>query len=132
MEKKLDNSKVVAIPRAQPPADLSPEQARVWVALTNRMPSDYFGAEHYPVMKQLCRHVSASDVIAQLIEQELAREEVHIPRLTTLYKQQEVESRAITALSRTMRLTHQSNIDAHTSRTPPVTVDAPWVKYASN
>jgi hypothetical protein len=132
MTKKLDNSKVVAIPRAKAPTELTPEQALEWVALTNRMPSDYFGAEHIPVMVQWCRHIVAARVVAQLIEQELARDELHIPRLTTLYKQQEVESRAITALSRTMRLTHQSNIDAHTSRTPPVTVDAPWVKYASN
>jgi hypothetical protein len=129
-QESADNSKVLAIPRARPPEELTIEPGQEWTRLTNRMPSDYFGAEHYPLMVQLCRHVVAARRVAQLIEQESSGDDVNVPRYLQLLKQQEVESRAITALSRTMRLTHQSNVDPHTSRTPPVTVDAPWVKYS--
>jgi hypothetical protein len=127
----VDNSQILAIPRVKPPAELTQEQALEWVALTNRMPSDYFGAEHYPLMAQWCRHVVAARQVAQLIEQASSGDDINVPAYLQLLKQQEVESRAITALSRTMRLTHQSNVDEHTSRTPAVTVEAPWVKYHS-
>ncbi len=66
----------------------------------NRMPADYFGAEHYPLMAQWCRHVVAARQIALLIAQESARDDVNVPVYLQLLKQQEIESRAITALSR--------------------------------
>jgi hypothetical protein len=125
----VDNSKVLVMPRVKPPAELTSEQAREWTDLTNRMPADYFGAEHYPLMVQ--RHVVAARQIALLIEQESAQDDINVPVYLQLLKQQEIESRAVTALSRTMRLTHQSNIDPHTSRTPPVTVDARGLSTAN-
>jgi hypothetical protein len=63
----------MAIPRVQPPEELAPEEAEEWRAVTNRMPSDYFGREHYAALVQKCRHVVAARRIAQLIEQQLAR-----------------------------------------------------------
>ena len=96
----VNNSKVLVLPRAKPPAELTSDQAREWTDLTNRMPADYFGAEHYPLMVQWCRQVVAARQIALLIAQESARDDVNVPVYLQLLKQQEVESRAITALSR--------------------------------
>ena len=123
----VDNSKILSIPRAQPPAELTTEEATEWTALTNRMPADYFGREHYPTMIQLCRHTVAARRVAQLIEQHVNSAELAVPAYLQLLKAQELESRAITALLRTMRLTHQSNVPANTSRTPQITVEAPWL-----
>ena len=56
----VDNSKVMEIPRAQPPEELTDEAASEWRAITNRMRSDHFGREYYPMLTQLCRHIVAT------------------------------------------------------------------------
>jgi hypothetical protein len=125
----VDKSTVLAIPRAQAPDELNDEEAAEWRAVTNRMPADYFGREHYPTLVQLCRHTIAARRIAQLIEQHLGGEEINPLVYIKLLRAQKEETTAIVLCERTMRLTHQSNVPANVSRTPPVTVDAPWTAY---
>jgi hypothetical protein len=124
----IDNSKVLTIPRAQPPDELSDEEATEWRAFTNRMPADYFGREHYPMLVQLCRHIVAERCIAQLIDQERASPDINVSLYLKLLRAQKEETGIIGFCLRTMRLTHQSNVPANTSRTPPVTLNAPWIR----
>lgn len=118
-------SSVIAIPRPPTPNELTDEEAEEWRCQVNRMPADYFGREVHPTLIQLCRHVVAARRIAQLIEAHTASESLEIDTYLELLKAQERESRAITALSRTMRLTHQANVRAEQSRKPSA-IDRPW------
>jgi hypothetical protein len=122
----VDNSKVLAIPRAEPPDELTPEEAEEWRSVTNRMPADYFGREHYACLTQRCRHVVNARRIAQLIDRHLGGEEISAATYIKLLRAQKEETTAIIACDRTMRLTHQSNVPANVSRIPQVTIDAPW------
>jgi hypothetical protein len=122
----VDNSKVLAIPRAEPPEELTAEEAEEWRSVTNRMPADYFGREHYACLSQRCRHVVAARRLGQLIEQHLSGEEINPLVYIKLLRAQKEETTAIIACDRTMRLTHQSNVPANVSRIPQVTIDAPW------
>src|SRR5262245_7848882 len=121
----VDNSKILEIPRAKPPAELTDEEADEWRAYTNRMPADYFGREHYATLVQLCRHTVQARRIAQLIEQTAKEPDINISLYRDLLRSQEVETRSIVALLRTMRMTHQSNVPANVSRTPAITATAP-------
>jgi hypothetical protein len=122
----VDNSKVLAIPRAEAPAELTDEEAEEWRAVTNRMPADYFGREHYACLVSRCRHVVNQRRIAQLIEQQISSEDINVSLYIKLLRAQKEETTAIIACDRTMRLTHQSNVPANVSRIPQVTIDAPW------
>jgi hypothetical protein len=122
----VDNSKVLAIPRAEAPEELTDEEADEWRAVTNRMPADYFGKEHYACLVQRCRHVVNARRIAQLIEQMVGGDEIDAGSYVKLLRAQKEETTAIIACDRTMRLTHQSNVPANVSRIPQVTLDAPW------
>lgn len=122
----VDNSKILEIPRAKPPEELNDEEAQEWKAIVNRLPADYFGREHYATLVQLCRHTVAARRIAQLIEASIAADDLHVAGYLKLLRAQELESRAITALSRTMRLTHQANVPTNSARIEPVTVENPW------
>jgi hypothetical protein len=122
----VDNSRVLAIPRAEPPEELTAEEAEEWRSVTNRMPADYFGKEHYACLVQRCRHVVNARRIAQLIDRHLGGEEISAATYIKLLRAQKEETTAIIACDRTMRLTHQSNVPANVSRIPQVTIDAPW------
>lgn len=118
-------SNVVAIPRPDAPDELSDEGAEEWRHQVNRMPAGYFGREVFPTLIQLCRHVVAARRVAQLIEHASGGEELDVGDYLELLKAQERESKAIIALSRTMRLTHQANVNAKQSRKAPA-IERPW------
>ena len=71
----LVDRKVMEIPRAQPPEELGDEESVE--CLTNRMPADYFGREHFPLMVQLCRHTVAARHIAEMVKNTTAPETLH-------------------------------------------------------
>jgi hypothetical protein len=116
----VDNSSVLSIPRASPPEELTADEAAEWVAITNRMPADYFGREHYSTLVQLCRHIVAARHIAKLLTTETDMR-IYLKLLAA----QAAESKAIIALSRTMRMTHQANVRAERSNIP-VIEQKPW------
>jgi hypothetical protein len=118
-------SNVIAIPRPEAPSELSDEGAEEWRNFVNRMPAGYFGREVFPTLVQLCRHVVSARRIDQLIERTTAGDELDVRDYMELLKAQERETKAIIALSRTMRLTHQANVNANQSRKTPA-IERPW------
>jgi hypothetical protein len=84
------------------------------------MPADYFGREHYSTLVQLCRHIVAARHIAKLLTTETDMR-IYLKLLAA----QAAESKAIIALSRTMRMTHQANVRAERSNIP-VIEQKPW------
>jgi hypothetical protein len=116
----IDNSSVLAIPRAAPPEELSADEAIEWRAYTNRMPADYFGREHYPLLVQLCRHIVSCRHLDTLIG-ECADAAQYIKLLSARAN----ETRTINMLLRSMRMTHQANVRQELSATP-IVERKPW------
>ena len=111
---------VQQIPRAAPPGDLSDYEAAIWSAVINTKPADWFQADTLPLLLSYCKHVST----AATIDRELAefdpkwlRDDDGLKRYKTLTDMRERESRAQTALARSMRLTQQAQYNAPTAAT---------------
>src|SRR4249920_1996014 len=60
------------VPGAQPPApleELGPDEAREWRNFTQRMPPDWFPAETWPLLAQLCRHICQARWFGQCLQE---------------------------------------------------------------
>lgn len=102
---------VIAIPRLPPPPELNEFEAHVWTATVNTKPSDWFQADTLPLLLSYCKHVSHSYTIDREIaafEPEWLRTDDGLKRYKVLTDMRERESRALTALARSMRLTQQA------------------------
>ncbi len=125
----IDGSTAV-IQRPDAPYTLTDAEADEWRAIVNSMPADYFARSHYPVLSQLCRHIAASNRVAQLIEQCCAKKRgktFNIDEFNLLNVMQNRESGVIYRLARSMRLTHQALYRAESTKPRPVgMMKAPW------
>lgn len=115
---------IETIQRPDAPYDLTDDQAEEWRAVVDRMPADWFPRETWPLLSQYCRHIVNARRVAQLIEQAAGRKKLNIGEYEALLKVQERESRAISALARSMRLTQQTTYDK--SKKKPLQVAKPW------
>lgn len=104
--------------------DLTPEQKSEWVAVTNRLPADWFQRENLPLLSQYCRHVVAARRVASLIEECEQGDSFDIEHYDRLLKMQEREGRALSALATRMRITQQSTYDKSKKR--PTVSRKPW------
>lgn len=113
------------VERADPPDELSDEQAIVWRAVIDDKPADWFDAAALPILAQYCRHVVASRRVAALIEDATARDAIDIGELEVLLRMQDKETKAIATSATKLRLTPQalSNHRGNKSRAP---VARPW------
>lgn len=117
-------SPIETIQRPDAPYDLTDEQADEWRAVVGRMPADWFPRETWPLLSQYCRHIVNARRVAQLIEQAAGRKDLDVGEYDALLKVQERETRAISALARSMRLTQQTTYDK--SKKKPLQVAKPW------
>jgi hypothetical protein len=113
--------------RPDAPYSLTDAEADEWRAIVASMQPEYFARTHYPMLSQLCRHIVASNRVAQLIESVCRRRKLDRTELTSLLAMQAAETAAIVRLSRQLRLTHQSLYRADSKKQRPVTgFSAPW------
>ena len=135
--------------RAEPPIDLTAEEAREWVKVVNRMPADWFPAETLPMLAQYCRHVVGCRRIAYLIQDLSTFNETcgaydidgdaifdaegnpirlrcayPVEEYDRLLRMQDREGRALTSLATKMRMTQQTTYDK--SRKKPNTGNPLW------
>jgi hypothetical protein len=96
------------IQRPDAPYNLTDVESDEWRAIVASMQPDYFARSHYPMLSQLCRHIVASNRVAQLIESVCKQKKLNRVELASLLALQAAESSAIVRLSRSMRLTQQS------------------------
>jgi hypothetical protein len=97
--------------RPEPPPELTAEQADTWRSIVGRMPCDWFEGASLALLAQLCRHISLSRVIGTLlagIDPATVVADKEFRRLERLRCMHDAEGRAINALMRTMRITHQA------------------------
>lgn len=122
---------VAVVERPEPLLDLTPEQADVWRDVVDAMPADWFPRETWGLLGQYCRHVVEARRIAQLIDQECAREDLDVLTYDRLLKLQRQESASIKAMSASMRLSQQSSYNAKSASTAKGrgggdTIRRPW------
>jgi hypothetical protein len=97
--------------RPEPPAELTPEQAETWRSIVGRMPSDWFEGASLALLAQLVRHISIAKMIGTTlaaIDPATVVDDKGFRRLERLRSMHDREGRAINALMRTMRITHQA------------------------
>lgn len=119
------SSAVIAIQRPRPPDELSEEQAQEWAAIVNRLPAEWFPRETWPILAAYCRHSVAARRVAALITECETGADFDLETYERLLKMQERESRALTALGRSMRVTQQSTYDAKKTK-PLKGTKRPW------
>src|SRR6056297_2591951 len=108
--------------RNSPPSDLSKDEARIWRRIQSAMPSDWFRAEHAELLKEYAQHAARADALnAAAREIDLtaaAKDSIDGPdlrRVDKLFQMAERESRLVLALARSLRITHQSQVDPKTA-----------------
>ena len=121
----ISGNGIEAIRRAEPPAELTDEQAEEWRAIVNTMSADWFMQGNYPILMQYCRHIVEARRISQLIEQCLQQNELDHSHYAKLLTQQQAESRTLADLARSMRLTQHSLVRKETAKHPK-RIKKPW------
>jgi len=115
-----------AIERPLPPHDLNDEEVEVWQSIVSQEIADWFTAATQPLLAQYCRHVVHARRIAELIDHTIhsAKEMPWIEEYDKLLRIQERETRAMTLLATTMRLTQQSS--RHDKSRKTQVLNTPW------
>lgn len=115
------------------PYNLTDAETDEWRAIVSSMKPGYFARSHYPMLSQLCRHIVASNRVAQLIEdcckKKKGKSTFNEERFSALLSLQATESTAIVRLCRQMRLSHQAIVRAEGVNQRPLkhpALDAPW------
>lgn len=95
--------------RPSAPLELTPEETIEWEAIVDAMPGDWFTRETHGLLKQYCRHVVMACRVAQLIDNEMSREEIDFAAIKELSGIQARETGAIKAMAASMRISQQAS-----------------------
>lgn len=134
----VESPSVEYLERPSPPAELNTLQANEWNAVVGRLPADWFPAETHTMLAQYCKHKSAAEMVSSLIAEMEVRDHAategeekpdgdayfDLDAYDKLLKMQERESRAITALARSLRFTLQATYDKSKNTGP--SMPEPW------
>lgn len=128
------NPVLIETRRPAPPSDLGEAEAEVWKDTVGTMPSGWFSRAQYPVLIAYCRHTARAAQLAGLIAQfepEWLGVDGGLQRLDKLLAMAERETRALSACARSMRLTHQAQIQPRgagraVQNAPPDGRPRPW------
>ena len=118
--------------RMPPPAELTDYQASIWQQVTATKPADWFQADTNQLLIAYCDHASRKAVLKQQLDTfdpEWLKDEPGMQRYSKLLDMEEKQTRTLSALSRSMRLTQQSRYDhktAHTTDKKKPTGALPW------
>lgn len=101
--------------RALPPSDLSEAEALLWREVVDSKPSDWFGDDSLPVLKEYVRAAAMCDRLARLLdlamdasEKPVDAESARLPSVPELLLARDRESRRAANLATKLRLTQQS------------------------
>lgn len=108
---------LTVVSRPDAPLDLTPEESDEWHAVVDALPADWFPRETWPLLAQFCRHTISARRIAQMIDAEMAKQDVPVMFLKELLTLQRGETAALKALAASMRLSQQSTWNAKSGDT---------------
>jgi hypothetical protein len=115
--------------RPEPPEGLTEEQAEVWRSIVATKPADWFERDTHKLLVSYCKHASIASALDREIDTfdpEWLRDKEGLDRYKSLTDMREKHTRALTALSRSMRLTHQSQYRAESAATKQRKSAKPW------
>jgi hypothetical protein len=97
--------------RPAPPDYLSETQKAEWLAITRRLPGEYFPRESHGLLAAYCQHVTT----LQLLSAEIDRYQIAwtdtaegLQRFDKLLQMRERESRALSSLATRLRISHRA------------------------
>ena len=120
---------VDVVNRPDAPLDLTPEESDVWGATVDALPADWFPPSTWPLLVQFCRHTVMARRVAQLIDAEMAREEIDARALRALSSIQVRETGALKAMASAMRISQQASYNqnaADTAKKRRTAMSRPW------
>lgn len=120
---------VAVLERPVAPAELTDDQARVWQSVVDARPGGWFTADTHPSLVAYCRHVVEARRIDALVDgfkPEWMENPEGLTRYERLLKLRELQTRAITSLARSMRLTHQAQYRPDSKANRAVKTIRPW------
>jgi hypothetical protein len=138
---------VTPIVDARPPVpdDMPEAQGLIWRRIVNRLPHDWFRAEHLDLLRAYVGHCAISETIARSIETfdpVWLAEAGGLERFDQLGRLLEREHKLMVTLARAMRITHSMQYEPRTAATRmrqntqfgPIGMDgevrpAPWEKH---
>jgi hypothetical protein len=92
--------------RQEVPADLTPEQAKVWESIVSSKPVDWFAADSVPILTEYVRAAAMCNLLARQIEAAVAGGDA--AEIKTALALRDVESRRAMSLATKLRLTPQA------------------------
>jgi hypothetical protein len=119
-------SSAVVIPgnfgqRAEPPEDLTPEEAVIWRGTVSSEPAEFFNtAALRAMLKDYCCHRAEADRITSIVRQfktDWLKSSEGMKRYQVLLKARDLECRGAAAMARALRLTNQSRFRSDTAGT---------------
>jgi hypothetical protein len=120
---------VAVLERPVAPAELTDAQAEVWQSVVGARPAGWFTADTHPSLVAYCRHVVEARRIDALVDgfkPEWMETPDGLTRYERLLKLRELQTRAITSLARSMRLTHQAQYRPDSKANRPAGPKRPW------
>ena len=116
--------------RASPPPELTPFEAKLWAKLMRSKPADWFPPETHLLLAAYCRHASIIQTIDEQLDAfqaEWFETDDGLRRYDRLASIRAKQSTSLISLSRSMRLTQQSQVTAKRAASPSTRIpeDAP-------
>lgn len=111
----LGDTPTQPIPLSPVPEGLSDAEAALWRAVVESKPSDYFGRESWPVLKEFCRAAIMCDVLAALITDAIESGEVR--QIRRALETRDREAKRMADIATKLRMTQQSRYTAQTAAT---------------
>jgi hypothetical protein len=107
--------------RAEPPADMAPEQAEIWRQIVASEPVEFFStAATKGLLRDYCRHRTTADKVSAIIEMFQAdwlKAKDGVRRYSDLCKLRDGEVRAASNLAMRLRMTNQARWSPQSSGT---------------
>lgn len=116
--------------RPEPPDELTPEQAELWNTVVATKPADWFSADTHKLLVSFCKHATTAKMLDEQIDNfksEWLSEPEGVTRFEKLTNMREKQSRSLTALARSMRITQQTHYRPDKAIPKPVQ-NKPWQK----
>lgn len=106
--------------RYEPPADLTPEQAKVWREVVATKPQDWFTADSWPLLCAYCRSTVTVNLLCAQIDS-IERGSIDDPKLLAAYAKlltmRNGEVKSLILLATAMRITQYSRLKPDTAAT---------------
>jgi hypothetical protein len=123
--------------RPSPPEGLTEEQSKEWLAVTRRLPHDYFPRECHRLLEAYVRHASAFRILSESVDAfrpEWMADPEGLLRYDKLLAMREREGRALSSLATRLRISPQSRWSHAKAQAASTKLPAqgmpPWERFA--